>query len=208
MSNPADAGSAVFVDRIAELREISRYIHDTVSQELVALAFTLGNLESMPLPDSVRTEVESAQSMVDRCCREIRLIGAMLAAPSLSGVPLHSAIEQLAHFVMQETGIRISCDLDPVPTLSDDSQVLLAAAVQSWLSLPIRRRAEPAVLIRLQAPLREVTLELGMSPPPAGAADGWALLRERARALGGKFSITLEPERVSASLSLPRDDEA
>jgi signal transduction histidine kinase len=208
LSDCADVVSAVFTDRIAELREISRYLHDTVSQELVSLAFTLGFIESMPLPDSVRTEMESAQRMIDQCCREIRLIGSMLAPPSITGIPLHSAIEQLADFVMQETGIRITCDLDPAPTLSDDSQVLLATTVQSWLSVPIRRRAEPEVLIRLRESPHEVTLELGMSSAPAGAADGWAVLRERSRALGGNFSVTVESERVSAWLRLPQDAEA
>ncbi len=208
MTDRPDAGSAIFADRIAELREISRYLHDTVSQELVTLAFTLSYIESMRLPDSARAELESAQRMIDLCCREVRLIGSMLAPPYRTDNPPLSTIEQLAQFVREETGIRIACDLDPAPALSDDSQVLLVTAVQSWLALPIRRRAEPSVQIRLRNRPREVMLELVMSPPPAGAAEGWAVLRERARALAGEFSVIVEPERVRASLCLPQDAEA
>jgi signal transduction histidine kinase len=209
LSYGADAWSAVFADRTAELREISRYLHDTVSQELVTLAFTLSHIESMPLPDSARAELESAQRMIDHCCREVRLIGCLLAPPPLvSDNPLPSAIEQLAQFLSEETGMRISCDLDPPPALSDDSHALLVTAVQSWLALPIRRRTEPSVHIRLRNRPREVMLDLGMSPPPAAAAEGWAVLRGRARALGGEFSVTVESERVSASLCLPQRAEA
>jgi signal transduction histidine kinase len=209
LSDGADAGSAVFADRIAELREISRYLHDTVSQELVTLAFTLSYIESMALPDSARAELESAQRMIDHCCREVRLIGCLLApAPLVADNPLPSAIEQLAQFLSEETGMRISCDLDPPPALSDDSHALLVTAVQSWLALPIRRRTEPSVQIRLRNRPREVMLDLGMSPPPADAAEGWALLRGRARALGGEFSVTVESERVSAFLRLPQGAEA
>lgn len=203
MPGHADAWSAVFADRNAELRDLSRYLHDTVSQGLVTLAFSLSYIESTALPETARAELESAQRMVDNCCREVRLIGSMLAAPSLAEVELHSAIEQLAVFVREDTSIRVTCDLDAAHGLSDDSQVLVMAAVQAWLTLPIRRRAAPEVLIRLRNRPSETILELGMAPPPAGAADGWTALRERTSALGGRFSVTAEPERVSASLYLP-----
>lgn len=208
MTEGRDAGSAVFADRIAELRELSRYLHDTVSQELVSLTFSLSYLESMALPEDARTELESAQRTIDHCCREVRLIGSMLAPPSLAETPLNSAIEQLADFVMQETGIRITCDLDPSSARSDDAQILLMTAVQRWLALPIRRRAKPAVLIRLRNRPQEVILELGMAPAPADVENGWTALRERTRALGGKFSVAHEPESVKASLSLPGDGGA
>jgi signal transduction histidine kinase len=197
------AGSPGFIDYVAELSELSRYLHDTISQELVSLAFTISFLESMPLPEPARVEVASAQRMIDQCCREVRLISAVLAPPALADNSLPSAIEQLAEFVTHETGIRITCDLEPVPALSGASQILLAIAVQSWLALPIRRRLQPAVTIQLRNHPQEVALQLLMCPSPAGAAEGWSLLRERARALGGTFSVTAEPGSVRARLSLP-----
>lgn len=206
MPDNLDKGSAVFADRLAELRDLSRYLHDTVAQELVTLAFSFSYLESMLLTDSARAEVESAQRMIDHCCREVRLISSMLAPPLLDDISLKAAIEQLADFVVQETGIGITCELDPSSPISNKGQVLLITAVQSWLALPIRRQAEPAVSIRLRNQGKEIVLEMRMSPPPAGAEAGWSVLREQALALGGRFTVTTEPESLWATLFLPGDE--
>lgn len=203
-----DSVSAIFADRTAELCDISRFLHDTISQDLVALSFTLSQLQTMALNASARTEVESALRMLDRCCREVRLIGSMLAPPSISDITLDAAIAQLAQFLRDETDIPVTLDLDPVPPLQEESQLLLIASVQMWFARAIRHRAGRSICARLRGRPKKVFLGLEMSPPPAGALAGWTVLRERARAHGGDFSIESNSGRMIASVSLPEGSGA
>lgn len=200
-----DAVSAIFADRTAELCEISRFLHDTISQDLVALSFTVSHLQTMALDAPARTEVESALRLLDRCCREVRLIGSMLAPPSIADITLDAALGQLVQFLHDETDIPVTLDLDPVPALPQESQLLLIAAAQTWFARAIRRRAGRSLSVRLRERPNQVVLGLEMSPPPSGALAGWTVLRERACALGGDFSIKSDSGRVVASVSLPGD---
>ncbi len=162
----------------------------------------------MVLDAPARAEVESALRMLDRCCREVRLIGSMLAPPSVSDITLDAAIAQLAQFLRDETDIPVTLDLDPVRALPDESQLLLIASVQMWFARAIRRRAGRSLRVRLRERPNQVVLALEMSPPPYGAPAGWTVLRERARALGGDFSIESNSERMMASVSLPEESAA
>ncbi len=192
-------------DRIAELRDVSHFLHNTVSQELVALAFHLNLLETTA-PDLVwRTEAESACQLVDRCCRDIRVISYMLAPPSLSETTLEASIEMHVGFVREEIGLAIALDLDPVSeTCSPEAKVLLFAAVQSWVGRGIRSRPRPAISVRLRSPGGGVVLELEMLPPLLVVSlSGWTVIRERTKALGGEFELGGDSTRISARLSLP-----
>ena len=58
-------------DRTAELREISRFLHDTISQDLVQLSFKASELRSYAVRDSSSlADADSALEIVDRCCRD------------------------------------------------------------------------------------------------------------------------------------------
>jgi PAS domain S-box-containing protein len=197
-------------DRTAELRDISHFLHNTVSQDLVALAFNLNQLETAPIGAPWRADAESARRLIDRCCRDIRVISYMLAPPSLSETTLEASIAQHADFVREETGLAIALDLDPVPdTVSSEAQLLLFAAVQSWVGHGIRSGAEPAISVRLRVRSGGVVLEMEMVPPALVVSlRGWVVIRERARALGGEFDIAGDLQRITARMSLPgRTDE-
>jgi PAS domain S-box-containing protein len=66
-------------DRTAELHALSRVLHDTISQDLVALSFHVGNLHETADSELRRTETASALDLIDRCCRHIRVLSYMLA---------------------------------------------------------------------------------------------------------------------------------
>ncbi len=180
-------------DRAAELREISRFIHNTITQDLVALAFNVSELEA------------TALALVDRCCRDVRVISCMLAPPVLPETTLEESIELYAGYVREEAGLPVAVDVDPVSgTVSPEAQALFFTAVQKWFARGILSRARPEISVRLRDRGVGAVLELEMVPPAlVVSVSGWAIIRERARALGGEADIAGDSTRISARLSLP-----
>lgn len=192
-------------DRAAELSDISHFLHDTVSQDLVAIAFHLNQLENTARGRPWESDVDSAVRLIDRCCRDFRIVSYMLAPPLLLESTLETSIEMLAAFAREEVGFGIALDLDPVPnTVSSEAQLLLFAAAQAWFGRAMRARTKPALSIRLRNSPSETVLELEMVPPGRETSrTGWAVISERARALGGRFTIGGDSTRTTARLSLP-----
>lgn len=180
-------------DRTAELRDISRFIHNTITQDLVALSFNVSELET------------TALGLVERCCRDVRVISCMLASPLLSETTLEESIELYAACVREEAGLPVAVDVDPVSgTVSPEGQALFFAAVQKWLMRGILSRSRPEISVRLRDRSVGAVLELEMVPPAlVVSVSGWTIIRERARALGGEVDIAGDSTRISAKLSLP-----
>jgi PAS domain S-box-containing protein len=205
-------------DRTAELHALSRVLHDTVSQDLVALSFNVGNLQALADGALRQTETASALDMIDRCCRHIRVLSYMLAPPLLSEATLEASIERFTGYVREETGLTAVLDIDPVSvTVSPEAQLLLLTAVQEWTVRGIRSGAKsnPTVRLRNNGPWTilelEMLLQTPMSPvlPPVLRPDaGWTVIRERARAFGGEFEIAADSTHVSARMSLPASSES
>jgi PAS domain S-box-containing protein len=181
-------------ERTAELRDISIFIHNTISQDLVALSFMV------PDPDPAALE------LIDRCCHNIRVLSCMLASPLLSETPLEEAIEMYVRHVSEETGLAVSLDIDPVSsTVLPEGQQLFFAAIQACLVRGMRSRFKPRIAIRLRNPGSATVLKLEVvsAVSTLDFLGGWAAIRERARTLGGEFGVVGDSTRVSAKLSLP-----
>jgi hypothetical protein len=183
----------LMTDRSAELNDISHFLHNTITQDLVALSFNVGELET------------TALGLIDRCCRDIRVISCMLAPPSLSETTLEESIGLYSGYVREEAGLPIAVDIDPVSaTVSPEARLLFFAAVQKWFVRGILSRSRPEISVRLRNRGLAAVLELEMVPPaPVAAVGGWAIIRERARSLGGEVDIAGDSKRVVAKLSLP-----
>jgi PAS domain S-box-containing protein len=195
-------------NRTRELRDISRFLHDTISQDLVALSFNISELEAKARDGPMENHARLAVDMVDRCCRDIRVISYMLAPPFLSETTLQESIEQFAACVREETGLTITVDLDQSPrTIVPEARVLVFAAVQSWVAGGIGSRSKPDLFIRLARRESKIELDLEMipaeSPARAVLLSGWSLFRSITRALGGEFDFAEEPSRITAGIRLP-----
>jgi PAS domain S-box-containing protein len=177
-------------DRAAELRDISRFIHNTIAQDLVALSFNVSELQA------------TALGLLDRCCRDVRVISCMLAPPVLPETSLEESIELYAGYVREEAGLPVAVDVDPVSgTVSPEAQALFFAAVQKWLVRGILSRSRPEISVRLRDRGQGAVLDLEMAAPALGVSiSGWAIIRVRARALGGEADIAGDSTRVSAKL--------
>jgi PAS domain S-box-containing protein len=200
-------------DRIEELRYMSRFLHDTISQDLVALSYEVSYLENVALGQPAQTRIGSALGLIDRCCRYARILSVMLAPPSPPEITLDSSIRQYADYMREEAGLAVIADVDPVPvTIRPDVQLLLFAAVRKWVTQGILNRRKPRISVRLRSRGARTVLEMetlcdtSVPPPdprPRSAHAGWAIIRDRTLALGGEFHIDGDFNRVFAAMSLP-----
>ena len=195
-------------ERISEQREVSRFLHDTLAQDLVALSFTLSRLESLGLSGAAVDEVHSAIALIDGCCSQFRIVDAILASSVFDGSAADAVIEQLAALLRDETHIPITLDLDPAAPLGDRSRMLLLTVVRACFALVVRRRSKSAIVVRLRNQEHRVVLNVEVSPPPPGSLESWTLFRGCAASLGGDFAVQTMAERFSACLSLPGEPRA
>lgn len=199
----------LMLDRMAEMRAISRFFHDTVSQDLVALSFEVSELEAMAAdvgrkPDSV------AAYIMDHCCRNVRLARFMMAPPSLADTALEDALRCYAAHLSSETGLAVEADIDSSPgALASEPRLLLFAAVQELATYWIRGARDARMGVRLRNTGAATILQLELVypdsgfPSPGQPVTGWALIRARVHALGGRFELAGEPGRVFANISFP-----
>jgi PAS domain S-box-containing protein len=197
-----DAGCVVFTiiadheEIAAERKDVSRFLHDTITQDLVALSFTISKLQS-------QTDGAEALDLIDRCCRDIRLISYILAPPSTGEAGLGTAIEWYTEY-LEEAGIETDIEFAPGvdESLSLEATDLFLTAIQEWTARLIRRRLKARLFIGLHRNGSGIVLEL-KSVVSRRMATGWTTFRERVRTLGGSFEVTDGPAEVTARLYLP-----
>ena len=195
-------------ERMDERRDISRLIHDSISQHLVALSFSANALPTVThnLPD-----------LIERCCRDIRVISCMLTPPPRGQANLVATIEAYAGWMREETGLTIKVDPGPqAGKIGTDAESLVLAAVQEWMLRTLLKRVKASLFIRVSNDDAMIVLELKSVPDPAltgvngmqAMGGGWAVIRERVRALGGRLEITADSAGARARMSLPQTGRA
>jgi PAS domain S-box-containing protein len=200
-------------DRALEFRDIGRFLHDTVAQELAALACALAPIEKLLRGVEAHDDASAAIEMATHCCRDIRLMGSMLAAPVLCARTVEHSMENSAAYWREEAGLAIVLDIDPVSeTLPAEARILLTTVFQQWCARSLRRQPRPELTVRLRERRRGITMELEALAQTDGLANafcsGWRAVRERARALGGEFNVSRGAAAARVRLVLPVWEEA
>jgi signal transduction histidine kinase len=191
-------------ERTDERRDISRFIHDGISQHLVALSFTISSPPGEPsgLPD-----------LIEQCCRDIRVISCMLTPPPRGYATVAATIESYAGWLREEAGLAISVKCDPrVGRVAPEAESLLLAAVQEWTIRSLLKRVKASLFITFRKDDFGIILVLKSIPDRAVAAveemkamtDGWVAIRERVKAIGGRLEITADSGGALARMSLPK----
>jgi signal transduction histidine kinase len=145
-------------ERTEERRDISRYIHDSISQHLVALSFTLSALPAVnaDLPH-----------LVELCCRDVRVISCIMTPPPHGEGNLFANIETYAGWLGRETGSPINVSGGGrLPPTTPDTEHLILAAVQEWMIQTILKRVKASSFITLSGEGSGILLELKSVPDP------------------------------------------
>jgi PAS domain S-box-containing protein len=191
-------------------RDVSRYLHDTISQYLVVLGLSLAKLEREP--DRVTTaEVKHTLSLVDRCCRDLRVISYALAPPLFDDGDAAAAFDWYSRLLQEDARVDVEFKIGALPPgTSPQVRNLLLAAVQEWAEKAIRHPGAGKTLITLEIvsltdTRSELRLEFISAQPDNEAVKGILaspVIRERVRTLGGLCEATREPGGISARISV------
>ena len=173
-----------------ERRRISRELHDSVGQSLVAAKLALGKLKQK----FTDADLDEADQRVDEALNEVRTVSHLLHPASLELLGLRSSILSYVEEFERRTGIRTSVDVpDRLPKFDEVTTTALFRIIQECLTNVYRHAKASAVTIRLNVTAQEFRLEivddgLGLQN---GAREGVGIrgMRERLKELGGTLYV-------------------
>lgn len=197
-----------------ERNRLAREIHDTIAQDLSAIAFQLEAAEALLIqraePERVQRSVSVALDLARKGLEEARRSVLDLRAAPLEGRNLPEALGALA----AEAGGAPSVSFEAGPVLASlppAVEVGLYRIAQEALQNALRHAEASRILIRLEGAAESVRLTIqddGRGFVTEGAVSsrfGLIGMRERARLLGGSFQLESSPgagTRITAEVPL------
>ena len=200
--------------RSAERTRLAREIHDTLAQDLTAIALQLESaLRDLPPDSPAAQRIATALDVARASMAQARASVLSLRADPLAGRPLATALAALARRLTSETGMRV--------TLHERGTTALPYEVEGEL---FRIASEALTNARLHARASRIEVELdgdgdrvalrvrddGTGFDPAVRDDeryGLRGMEERARLAGGSFRVESRPDTgtlVEAIVPRPR----
>lgn len=202
-----------------ERRRIARNLHDSAGQYLAAIQMNLVALEQ---PGSTLTawqakRISDCQEMVNRCTSEIRTLSYLLHPPLLDDMGLASAIRSYAEGFAERSDIRVELDIPKdFGRLPGEVETALFRVVQQSLANIHRHSGSCVAKIRIRQDAEEVSAVIadegcGIAPEILKQFDtggrlrgvGIAGMRERIKAMKGRFNIRSSPDGTTVEVSLP-----
>jgi len=206
-----------------ERRRIARDLHDSMGQDLVALATMLGQLRAS-IPSSRRNPrrlLSECKALADKCIRDVRTLSYVLHPPVLDAAGLGDAIRDYVKGFTKRSGIQVELDLPPRRgRLARDIELVLFRVVQESLTNIQRHSGSQQAKIRV---IRNshLTLEIsdvgrGLSATKQSGSDearlevgvGIPSMQERVKLIGGLLEIdsTSQGTRVRVTIPLERNE--
>ena len=192
--------AAEFGRAVAEERaRVAREIHDGLAQYLFAVATQTSLLERGAAPEKVAPRLKEA---VEAAQQEARF--AVLALSSASGnAPFDSALRRYVDFLTADGELAVDLEIAEDVNLGPDEEIEVFRIVQEGLA-NVRRHAHARhaeVRIEYVNGRRRVTIRddgQGFDAESANGGQGLKNIRERARSIGGGFSLISQPGRGTA----------
>ncbi|HYL84667.1 MAG TPA: PAS domain S-box protein [Candidatus Angelobacter sp.] len=205
-----------------ERRRISRDLHDTTGQDLVAVASTLGNLlTTIPASNrKLRKSIAQCQALADRCIREVRTLSYVLHPPMLDEAGLADAIRHYVSGFAERTGIEVQLKLSvDFGRLAREEEMALFRVMQESLVNIHRHSGSFSASISLDHTPKGVLLEMkdkGRGMPGNGHGRGktsWLAggvgiqsMRERMKQVGGQLDIESSMRGTTVRATVPAHD--
>lgn len=181
-----------------ERNRLAREIHDTIAQDLSAIAFQLEAAEALLAqqmdPERVRKSVSTALDLTRKGLEEARRSVLDLRAAPLEGRTLPAALAALA---AETSTVTFEASPASVP-LPPAVEVGLYRIAQEAIQNALRHAAAAHVELRLETSSDRVRLTVqddGKGFPDGASSGRFGLvgMRERARLLGGSFQVESSP---------------
>jgi two-component system, NarL family, sensor kinase len=194
------ADETIALARSDERARMAREIHDTLAQDLTAIALQLeGALRRLP-DDEARERVDRALAVSRDSLRRARESVLNLRSDPLDGKPLPAALAALARRFTSQTGILGTFSGDVSLPLTHAVEVELYRIATEALTNVGRHAHARRVDVHLGADAEAVTLAIADdgvgydASSPEADRYGVVGMAERARAVGGTFTIGRGPE--------------
>lgn len=193
-----------------ERRRLARELHDSVSQALYAANRAA---QAIPViweldPDEGRERLAELRRFTHSALAEMQALLVELHPRALAERPLHTSLGLLADALEAKGGLAVVADLQPVPLLAPDVQVMLYRIAQEALTNVGKHARASTVSLRIAAlpPPREaqpwrgaITLVVeddGRGLPEAADDNGrmgLVSMRERAADIGAELTLSSRP---------------
>lgn len=201
--------------RLAERARISRELHDAISQDLFSLRMATGGLQAATASDHqsrLQPYVGTLQEATERMIREMRALLLELRPLQLENRGLKEALEELIETYRTRLGIVVEASITSVQVTEKAEHALLRIAQEAFTNA-IRHADATLIVVRL-CPLAQM-VELTITDngkgferhdPGVQCGLGLDLMQERARELGGAFSLTTTPgQGTCIKICLPQE---
>jgi PAS domain S-box-containing protein len=206
-----------------ERRRISRGLHDTTGQNLVALATDLSQIRAS-IPSSsreLRALASRCQELANQCVREVRTLSYLMYPPLLDESGLPDAIRQFLDGFTKRSGIKVELEVSPnFGRLREDVELALFRIVQESLTNIHRHSGSPRAKIILDRRSDYVTVEVsdtgrGTSGTKLGTSRGMPFqvgvgissMKERVKLIGGSLEIVSGTSGTTVRARVPEATE-
>jgi len=188
-----------------ERNNISREIHDSLGQSLIALKFLVENLLLNVLPEKkLKTESNQIINYINKVINDARIISHTLSPIALKKIGLSHAIRELAGSLqLTETVVRL--DIEALDDFFPEKWDINVYRIVQEALANIQKHAGATridiIAVKKNDGLKLCIKDNGQGIKFAGLqkdrASGMGLLtmRERARLIGGELKIISEPEK-------------
>ena len=188
-----------------ERSRISREIHDEIGQALTAISLNLRNLKTNGKPSEVKRRIQSVQNLVEKASDFVHLFSHQIHPSMLEDLGLFPALRSFIRDFQENTGMRVNLKFSGTPGRANiEQKVALYRIVQESLTNVLKHSGTRNAMVMIRKSPEGITLqvvdngkgfELADTSETGGKRQGFGLLgmRERARALGGKFMILSRP---------------
>ncbi|HEV3154338.1 MAG TPA: GAF domain-containing sensor histidine kinase [Candidatus Baltobacteraceae bacterium] len=211
----AQIGIAVERSRLAELAadaaraeervSIARELHDTVVQDLTAVALHLENAAAkvQTSPHRAAERIGTALELTRAALESLRRNVEGLRDDPLAGETLSSALARLTREFISRTGIQVVLDLHIEGILPPNVEFDSYRIVSEALTNVERHAGARRVQISVRSDGQTLSIDVdddGTGFDPAASSTGFGVrgMRERANALGG--TLTIESSRETGTL--------
>jgi signal transduction histidine kinase len=200
-----------------ERRRISRELHDSTGQLLVALAMNLDRLKSEMIEPNPGAEavIKDTGSLVDEMSRQLRTMSYLLHPPLLDEAGLVSAVKWYVEGFSTRSAIQVSLELpSELGRLPQQMEITIFRLIQESLTNIHRHSGSKTALIRLVRDNQSVRLEIadqGQGFAPQAVASelhsrpgvGILGMKERVRRFGGTLEFSSGSEGTTVQARLP-----
>jgi signal transduction histidine kinase len=197
-----------------ELQGLARELHDDLTQQLAVIAIDAGNIiqQFRDLPPSVLSTLSNIKERLIKVSKDVHRMSRDLHPSILDDLGLLRAIKSECSNFSSRTGIAVMFTPNNIPdTVTNNIALPVYRIIQEGLSNIVKHANTKNAYVFLECNDNSILLAIrdtgtGFDPAKVRhkAALGLGSMRERARLINGKFSITSKPGKgTSIEVKIP-----